>query len=363
MKAPSPSPSHSLSPSSSPSPLLSQADIIAFIGICLIVASIFLAERRIERTKGHKLINHAIYFSVGILMILFLPTEIKADIFSPVGVMVVGTALPVYESIRAVVTIDSDDDTVWLQYWLTQAALSFSTEFIDDFEPSAFKTHWHEFEFFFMLWLALPMTDGAHLVYEYITDPYLAPIIQPYVSKFDTWLNKVVLMFVNASHMWLIWAAFEFLDPSWKRAVWIGIGVIYPLGASLIAVTTPEGSDDTFWLTYWSCFNIQFLIIDFLEDFFGQIYGFYTVSIIFTVYLMLPLFNGAEKVFRHILVPIAGLHEMLIKRDAYQIKMETLAKIPEERRALVLKEIADKFMEEETVKGKTTNYQAISQVV
>jgi len=341
-----------------------QAEIIAFVGLCLIIVFFVLAERRITRSKGHILINHAIYGGVGLAMLIFIPASVKVEIFSPLTVMIVGTALPIYESIRAVCTIGAEDDTVWLQYWIAQSALSFSTEFIDDLEPQPFKTHWHEFEFFFMLWLCLPMTDGASLIYEYITEPYLAPIIQPIVKKMDTWLNKIVLLFINASHMWLVWAAFEFLNPSWKRAFWIAIGVVFPLGSSLIAVTTPEGIDDTFWLTYWSCFGILFVIIDYLEDFFGHIYGFYTISIVITIYLMLPLFRGADQAFRHILVPLAGLQEMLIKRDAYQIKMETLEKIPEERRALVLKEIADQFMEDESIgKKKAPNYQAISQVV
>jgi hypothetical protein len=53
-----------------------------------------------------------------------------------------------------------------------------------------------------------------------------------------------------------------------------------------------------YWLTYWSCFGILFLITDFIENFIGFIPGFYTLTIAATVYLMLPLFRGADTVSR-----------------------------------------------------------------
>jgi hypothetical protein len=40
------------------------------------------------------------------------------------------------------------------------------------------------------------------------------------------------------------------------------------------------------------------LITDFIENFIGFIPGFYTLTIAATVYLMLPLFRGADTVSR-----------------------------------------------------------------
>ena len=47
-------------------------------------------------------------------------------------------------------------------------------------------------------------------------------------------------------------------------------------------------------------------MMDTLETFVGWVPGFYTLAIFTTVYLMLPMFRGADKVFRKILVPLAG---------------------------------------------------------
>lgn len=58
---------------------------------------------------------------------------------------------------------------------------------------------------------------------------------------------------------------------------------------------------------------------------------------------MLPLFRGAEQVFRNILVPLSGLQEMLIKKDAEVVKNQALKDLPPERRALIMKEIAKSF--------------------
>lgn len=58
---------------------------------------------------------------------------------------------------------------------------------------------------------------------------------------------------------------------------------------------------------------------------------------------MLPLFRGAEQVFRYILVPIAGLQELLVRKDADTIRKQALAELPPARREIVMKEIAASF--------------------
>lgn len=270
------------------------------------------------------------------------------------------TVYPIYESIRAVCTIGSEDDTVWLSYWIAQGIVSFSTEWIDGV-GQAVQLHWNMFEFFFYLWLILPWTDGATLIFDLIMAPFVAPIVQPIVQRMDGLINKLIAMVMNAAHLSVVWIVFVFLDPSLKRAIWIMIATIYPLGASIISVTTFEGGDDTYWLTYWSCFGILFLIIDFLENFLGFIPGFYTLAIAATIYLMLPLFRGADTVFRSILVPLAGLQELLVRRDAEEVKRKALADIPPERRSIVMKAIAESFEKEAKVTDKgIQGYQAIS---
>lgn len=136
------------------------------------------------------------------------------------------------------------------------------------------------FEFFFYLWLLLPWTDGACVVFDFVMEPIVGPIIQPMVQRMDNTIAKIVAAVMNASHLSFVWIVFEFFPPALKRTVWIMIGTVFPLASSVVSVTTAEGGDDTYWLTYWSCFGILFLIIDFLENFLGFIPGFYTVAII-----------------------------------------------------------------------------------
>ena len=81
-------------------------------------------------------------------------------------------------------------------------------------------------------------------------------------------------------------------------AVAILVGTVYPFVCSVTAAATEEIDDDTYWLTYWAVYGCLFLIMDFLETWIGWIPGFYTLIIFSTVYLMLPMFRGADKVFR-----------------------------------------------------------------
>jgi len=75
----------------------------------------------------------------------------------------------------------------------------------------------------------------------------------------------------------------------------------------------------------------------------GRVPGFYTLIIFTTIYLMLPMFRGADKVFRKVLVPLAGLNELLFLRDSIMIKKQLLRDLPPERAAVLQKSIAKFF--------------------
>lgn len=83
--------------------------------------------------------------------------------------------------------------------------------------------------------------------------------------------------------------------------------------------------------------------MDVSEDFLGRIPGFYTLIIFTTIYLMLPMFRGADKVFRKVLVPLAGLNELLYLRDSIMIKKQLLRDLPPDRAAVLQKSIAKFF--------------------
>lgn len=157
---------------------------------------------RIPRSGGTNTGCH-ILFVVGVaLTLVFLPSSIQNEVFSPGGVVVVGTIVPIYESVVAVCTIGEADDNAWLQFWITSGSLAYCTEFIDNIRDIFPKggEHWYEFEFFFTLWLLLPFTDGAAAIQKYITKPLFAPIAHRMKGVFEGWIQCVIAA-VNASHL------------------------------------------------------------------------------------------------------------------------------------------------------------------
>lgn len=158
---------------------------------------------RIPRNKGRNPIFHIIFAVASIATLFLLPEFIQDEIFSPGGVVVIGTVIPIYNSIVAVCTIGEADDHAWLQYWITSGSLAYATEFIDNIRETFPEggEHWYEFEFFFTLWLLLPFTDGAAVIQEKITKPLVSPIAGRVAGKFEGWIQMAIAA-VNASHLW-----------------------------------------------------------------------------------------------------------------------------------------------------------------
>lgn len=218
------------------------------------------------------------------------------------------------------------------------------TTWVDDvIKQHSVDTIWLGSLLFLFYWLYFPLTCGALVVYEKVTEPYLCPKLRPLQRKMSNFIIYLQQMFANAFHLYLVWIIFMFLPAGLKRIIAIAIGTIYPTICSISAVATEEIEDDTYWLTYWSVYGCLFLIMDITEDFIGRIPGFYTLIIFTTIYLMLPMFRGADKIFRKVLVPLAGLQELLILRDAIVLKKQSLKDLDPERAAVLQKSIAKFF--------------------
>ena len=86
-------------------------DIIALISVLLGIALVGTASRGFERTKGKVIKYHVMYAAVPLAGVFLTPFYFKSLLFSPLSVVVVGTAYPIYESMRAVCTIEGGDDT------------------------------------------------------------------------------------------------------------------------------------------------------------------------------------------------------------------------------------------------------------
>ena len=154
----------------------------------------------------------------------------------------------------------------------------------------------------------------------------------------------VITTVVNASNLGFVWFCFLTLPEEARRFVTVAVGTVYPVLASTVALTTKDDSfDDTYWLTYWAVYAVLFMCMDYLENFVGFIPGFYSLCLAATVYLYLPLFGGAEVVFRRVLVPLSGQHEQLLLHDAYLMRLEVEKKIPPGVREVFLPKLVDVF--------------------
>lgn len=318
---------------------------LTYIGAIIGVFVSIPILKRVKRQRGQRWYYHVIFLVVAILVLLLVPEKIQGVLFSEGGVLVFGTLLPVYESILAVCSIGEEDDTAWLQYWVAAGSFTYATEFMDVLADKIpfLHEHWYEFEFFSMLWLLLPWTDGSGFLYDKITKKYIAPQAQKLKKKFDGW-GGIILTAVNSAHLWMIWFTFMSMPEPARRFVTVAVGTVYPLLASTVAITTESTTmDDTYWLTYWSCFSLLFIAMDYLETFVGSIRGFYTLCLCATAYLFLPMFRGAEAVFRKILVPLSGQYENMLLRDTYLVRCEMEKKIPEAMHESVLGKAAEVF--------------------
>lgn len=324
--------------------------VLIYIGIILALIIATQLVENLTATRGKNITNHGVFVAIYIASCVIMPDMLKDRLCSEAGVLAVGTIIPVYESVKAACTVGEADDTKWLMFWIVNAVFTHVTEFMDTI-ADAYPTvgeHWYEFEFFFTLWLVIPQTDGAALIYDVFTEPIIAPFCKQGMKLMNGW-GKLIMAATNTSYLWIVWYAFMILPEEARRFVVVSVGTVYPVVASTVAVTTTTtGMDDTYWLTYWSCFSLLFVSMDYLETFLGSIRGFYSLCLVTTVYLMLPMFEGAKAVFRNVLVPLSGQYENMLMHDAYLVRLDAEKKIPKEFHKKVLTKMSDVFKQDKT---------------
>lgn len=315
-----------------------EEELLIACGIAITgLATLVIILKKVPRSNGDNVVSHVAFLALAAVTLFFCPEYIQNVLFSQGGVVIVGTIIPIYESIIAVVSIDELDDVAWLQFWLISGIFTYCTEWMDIVAENypSIAEHWYEFEFFTILWLLLPFTNGSTFLFKKVTEPLFTPIADKFMGYVE---NKAgfLMLAVNSSYLWGIWFTFLTLDEEARRFIVIAVGTLYPIAASALACTTKtEKRDDTFWLTYWACYSILFLMMDYLENFIGSIRGFYSMCLCATVYLFLPMFRGADAVFRNILVPLSGQYEQMLLKDIYMVKVEMERKIPEKSRDAV----------------------------
>jgi len=82
-----------------------------------------------------------------------------------------GFVIPGYYSLEALFSVSKVDDTQWLTYWVVFA-------FLTVFESAVSAVYWfpfyYTFKFILVLWLALPVTGGAQIVFRSFISPMFA---------------------------------------------------------------------------------------------------------------------------------------------------------------------------------------------
>ncbi|KAI1661220.1 TB2/DP1, HVA22 family-domain-containing protein [Daldinia decipiens] len=84
-------------------------------------------------------------------------------------------------------------------------------------------------------------------------------------------------------------------------------GFVVPGYYSLAALFSSTKADDTQWLTYW----VVFALFSVIESAVSVVYWFpfyYTFKFVFLLWLSLPMFSGAQLIFRSFLHPMLGRH-------------------------------------------------------
>jgi len=86
-----------------------------------------------------------------------------------------GFILPGYYSLEALFSTSKVDDTQWLTYWVVYA-------FLTVFESIINAVYWfpfyYVFKFILILWMALPVTNGAQIVFRSFLHPVFSRFFQ-----------------------------------------------------------------------------------------------------------------------------------------------------------------------------------------
>uniref|UniRef100_A0A0N5BIR4 Receptor expression-enhancing protein n=1 Tax=Strongyloides papillosus TaxID=174720 RepID=A0A0N5BIR4_STREA len=135
-----------------------------------------LVFKKYEEATGQKR-ETLIYGTCGIIA-LYLCFGYAAQVLCNM----IGYAYPCYKSIQAIKTEEKEDDTKWLMYWCVFGWFTC----VDFFADNIFGWFpiYYLFKAVFLLYLALPWTNGSVLMYKRYVEP-LSDKIEAYFEKKD----------------------------------------------------------------------------------------------------------------------------------------------------------------------------------
>lgn len=82
-----------------------------------------------------------------------------------------GFGLPAYYSLNALFSVTPTDDIQWLTYWIVYAFLTVIESLVN---AAYWFPFYFTFKFVFIMWMALPQTQGAVVVFRSVLEPVFA---------------------------------------------------------------------------------------------------------------------------------------------------------------------------------------------
>jgi len=99
----------------------------------------------------------------------------------------VGFIYPMYASFKALKTPVKDDDTEWLTYWVVYGFCTLIEDFCQSiFSENALSTIYFIAKIVFLVWLYLPQTKGANMIFKVVVEP----ILSKYEAQIDREVDK-----------------------------------------------------------------------------------------------------------------------------------------------------------------------------
>mmetsp|Transcript_16442 Transcript_16442/g.22944 ORF Transcript_16442/g.22944 Transcript_16442/m.22944 type:complete len:394 (-) Transcript_16442:180-1361(-) len=286
---------------------------------------------------------HAAYILLATVIICFLKAElVDQNRHTHLGIIlcgrhmtklwvtILGIVFPFFLTLRALITLETDDDRYWLNYWTVYAFYTFLTIL---FEEILFEDEWlwYAIQGSIYVWLYCPFLHGCTLISTYVLKPFVLPLI----FKVTEWLKRnftVAIILGSVVNIAFVSILFLFLIPYCSTYIGVTlVGITYPFLCSLAVisdevespnndnkkdgpakVSTEGTARDTQWLTYWFIFAIVHFLDVWYDNLLDHSYWFrnfwYKFALPFVVWLQIPFFHGAEYIFLHIICPAFGLH-------------------------------------------------------
>lgn len=136
-------------------------------------------------------------FVLGLFMLTSLGTGLGGGLVCDIA----GFLYPAWMSFRAIESPGSEDDKLWLTYWVVYGAFSIVEYFVDII--LFWVPFYYLLKFCFLLYLGLPCFKGAEVVYNVVIRPFLLKHQEPidaYVDKLGNASSKAAENFHQAVH-------------------------------------------------------------------------------------------------------------------------------------------------------------------